>query len=123
MNIDRILSELNSAKVAYLLIGGVNFLLRHQGPLTHDVDVWVRDSDDFDFEASFKKARVSFMSSKQFEEAKRDRQYDPVERWKHTQEAIQFAEANLAPEKRRNTPAAAKKNEAKLLEYFKRNER
>ena len=46
MNIDRILSELNSAEVDYLLIGGVNFLLRHQGPLTHDVDVWVRDSEE-----------------------------------------------------------------------------
>ncbi|MGZ8940144.1 MAG: hypothetical protein ACXW32_13115, partial [Limisphaerales bacterium] len=45
MNIDRILEELNSAAVDYLLIGGVNFLLRHQGPLTYDVDVWVRDTD------------------------------------------------------------------------------
>jgi hypothetical protein len=46
MNIDRILSEINNAQVDYLLIGGVNFLLRHNGPLTHDVDVWVNDSDD-----------------------------------------------------------------------------
>src|SRR5687768_445591 len=46
LNIDRILSELNNAKVDYILIGGVNFLLRHSGPLTHDVDVWVNDSDD-----------------------------------------------------------------------------
>lgn len=45
MNIDRILAELNSANVDYLLIGGVNFLLRHGGPLTFDVDVWVEDSD------------------------------------------------------------------------------
>ena len=63
------------------------------------------------------------MPLKRSEETKRDRQYDPVERWKHMQEAIQFVEANLAPENRRNTPAAAKKKEAKLLEYFKRKER
>ena len=37
MNIDLILSEMNTARVDYLLIGGVNFLLRHNGPLTHDV--------------------------------------------------------------------------------------
>jgi hypothetical protein len=46
VNIDRILSEMNKAQVDYLLIGGVNFLLRHNGPLTHDVDVWVKDSDE-----------------------------------------------------------------------------
>ena len=46
MNIDLILSELNAAKVDYLLIGGVNFLLRHQGPLTQDVDIWVHDTDE-----------------------------------------------------------------------------
>ena len=46
MNIDLILSEMNTARVDYLLIGGVNFLLRHNGPLTHDVDVWVNDSDE-----------------------------------------------------------------------------
>lgn len=46
MNIDRILTELNSANVDYLLIGGVNFLLRHHGPLTYDVDVWICDSEE-----------------------------------------------------------------------------
>lgn len=45
MNSDRILSEFNSAAFDYLLIGGVNFLLRHQGPLTYDVGVWARDTD------------------------------------------------------------------------------
>ena len=43
MNIDAILSELSSARVDYLLIGGVNFLLRHTPELTFDVDIWVRD--------------------------------------------------------------------------------
>jgi hypothetical protein len=45
MNIDRILSILNAAEVDYILIGGVNFLLRHGGPMTYDVDVWVSDND------------------------------------------------------------------------------
>jgi len=38
------------------------------------------------------------------EERKRDRAYDPVARWKHIQETITWAEANLPPEKRRNRP-------------------
>ncbi len=43
MNVDEILQELNDAKVDYLLIGGMNFLLRHLPELTFDVDIWVRD--------------------------------------------------------------------------------
>jgi len=43
MNVDEILSALNAAEVDYLLIGGMNFLLRHAPELTFDVDVWVRD--------------------------------------------------------------------------------
>ncbi|MGZ8899806.1 MAG: hypothetical protein ACXW3Z_06900 [Limisphaerales bacterium] len=63
------------------------------------------------------------MSPKELEEAKRDRHYDAGLRGKHLQEAIAWAEANLPVEMRRNTPAAAMKKEAKLLEYFKRNTR
>src|SRR5687767_6997550 len=43
MNVDAILQELNAAKVDYILIGGMNFLLRHLPELTFDVDIWVRD--------------------------------------------------------------------------------
>lgn len=43
MNVDRILSEFNAAEADYLLIGGMNFLLRHLPELTFDVDLWVRD--------------------------------------------------------------------------------
>lgn len=43
MNVDRILEALNHREVDYLLIGGINFLLRHKPLLTYDVDVWVRD--------------------------------------------------------------------------------
>ncbi|MFZ5832814.1 MAG: hypothetical protein ACOY3P_22235 [Planctomycetota bacterium] len=46
MNIERILNALNEHEVAYMLIGGVNFLLRHQGPMTYDVDIWIDDSDE-----------------------------------------------------------------------------
>lgn len=43
MNVDQILSTLNGREVDYILIGGMNFLLRHAPELTFDVDVWVRD--------------------------------------------------------------------------------
>jgi hypothetical protein len=43
MNVDHILRTLNEERVDYLLIGGMNFLLRHLPELTFDVDIWVRD--------------------------------------------------------------------------------
>jgi len=45
---------------------------------------------------------------KQREEEKRDRMYDPVLRWKHIQEAITWAEANMPPHLRRNRPRQPK---------------
>jgi hypothetical protein len=45
MNVDEILRTLNRNDVDFLLIGGMNFLLRHLPELTFDVDVWVRDDD------------------------------------------------------------------------------
>jgi hypothetical protein len=44
VNVDRILDTLNRHGVDYLLIGGMNFLLRHAPVLTFDVDVWIRDT-------------------------------------------------------------------------------
>ena len=41
---------------------------------------------------------------KSSEELKRDAAYDPVERWRHIQQTITWAEANLPPEQRRNRP-------------------
>ena len=46
MDIDRILDTLNRHGVDYILIGGVNFLLRHEPISTFDVDVWIEDSDE-----------------------------------------------------------------------------
>ena len=46
MNVDAILRALHDEQVDYLLIGGMNFLLRHEPELTFDVDVWVADSDE-----------------------------------------------------------------------------
>lgn len=43
MNVDEILKTLNGEEVDYLLIGGMNFLIRHLPELTFDVDIWVRD--------------------------------------------------------------------------------
>ena len=39
------LQALNTDQVDYLLIGGMNFLLRHEPELTFDVDIWVADND------------------------------------------------------------------------------
>jgi hypothetical protein len=44
MNVDHILDCLNRRRVAYLLIGGMNFLLRHAPVLTFDVDLWIEDT-------------------------------------------------------------------------------
>jgi hypothetical protein len=45
MDVDSILQSLHNYEVDYLLIGGVNFLLRHKPTLTFDTDIWVRDED------------------------------------------------------------------------------
>lgn len=42
--------------------------------------------------------------TRQDEERKRTAAYDPVQRWRHIQETITWAEANLPPEQRRNRP-------------------
>ena len=44
MNIDHILRTFNEHEVEYLLIGGMNFLLRHEPVLTYDIDLWIRDT-------------------------------------------------------------------------------
>lgn len=46
MNVDRILSVMQEQGVAFLLIGGMNFLLRHEPVLTFDVDLWIDDQFD-----------------------------------------------------------------------------
>ena len=44
MNVDAILAAMNEREVRYLLIGGMNFMLRHRPLLTFDVDFWIEDS-------------------------------------------------------------------------------
>jgi hypothetical protein len=44
MNIDHILRTFNASEVEYLLIGGMNFLLRHEPVLTYDIDFWILDT-------------------------------------------------------------------------------
>ena len=46
MNVDHILETLNGHQVAYILIGGMNFLLRHTPVLTYDVDLWIDDTPE-----------------------------------------------------------------------------
>jgi len=45
MNVDAVLTALNNRGVEYLLVGGMNFLLRHKPVLTFDIDIWIRDTD------------------------------------------------------------------------------
>jgi hypothetical protein len=47
-------------------------------------------------------------AQKESEEAKRDRHYSPAERWRHIQEAIAWAEANMPAHLRRNRPRQPK---------------
>lgn len=44
MNVDHVLATLGSNGLEFLLIGGMNFLLRHEPVLTFDIDVWIHDS-------------------------------------------------------------------------------
>ena len=46
MNLDHIFETLNNRRVAYLLVGGMNFLLRHTPVLTYDVDLWLEDTPE-----------------------------------------------------------------------------
>lgn len=46
MDVDAILDAMNRHGVDYLLIGGMNFLIRHQPVATFDVDVWIDDVQD-----------------------------------------------------------------------------
>ncbi len=41
---------------------------------------------------------------KKREELKRDRAYNPLQRWLHIQQTITWAEANMPPHLRRNQP-------------------
>jgi hypothetical protein len=43
MNIDYILDGFNRREVAFLLVGGMNFMLRHTPTLTFDLDLWIED--------------------------------------------------------------------------------
>jgi hypothetical protein len=46
MNQERIFERFNKHGADYLLIGGMNMLLRHGGSLTYDVDLWIDDTDE-----------------------------------------------------------------------------
>jgi hypothetical protein len=46
MNQERIFECFNRHGVNYLLIGGMNMLLRHGGNLTYDVDLWIEDTEE-----------------------------------------------------------------------------
>ena len=46
MNQERIFECFNNHEVNYLLIGGMNMLLRHGGNLTYDVDLWIEDTEE-----------------------------------------------------------------------------
>jgi hypothetical protein len=43
--VDRILAAMQEHGVKCLLIGGMNYLLRHEPVLTYDVDLWIEDTE------------------------------------------------------------------------------
>jgi hypothetical protein len=46
MNVDKIFDTFNRHRVSYLLLGGMNFLLRHAPIVTYDVDLWIEDTEE-----------------------------------------------------------------------------
>ena len=46
MNVDAIFAAFERHRAEFILIGGVNFLLRHEPILTFDVDLWIRDTPE-----------------------------------------------------------------------------
>jgi hypothetical protein len=46
MNVDSILQAFLDHRVEYILIGGMNFLLRHAPVLTFDIDLWIEDTKE-----------------------------------------------------------------------------
>jgi hypothetical protein len=46
MNVDHILRTFHECGVESLLIGGMNFLLRHEPVLTYDIDFWIHDTPE-----------------------------------------------------------------------------
>lgn len=46
MNVDHILDTMNRHGVDYLLIGGMNFFVRHRPVATFDVDLWIADTTE-----------------------------------------------------------------------------
>jgi len=106
VNVDEILRILHAENVYCLLIGGMNFLLRHLPELTFDVDLLF--NQDMLRSQEILPAEIIQMSAendlKSSEERKREAAHDPVERWRHIQQTITWAEANLPPEQRRNRP-------------------
>lgn len=46
MDIDLALRTMQNHSVHFLLIGGMNFLLKYQGELTYDIDLWIEDTPE-----------------------------------------------------------------------------
>ena len=46
MNVDLILTTFNQHSARFLMIGGMNFMLRHQPILTYDLDLWIEDTNE-----------------------------------------------------------------------------
>ena len=66
MNIDRVLQSLAKNEVDYLLIGGVNFLLRHAPEITYDIDVWIADNPkNLERTVTFLKSIIAEWSAKE----------------------------------------------------------
>ena len=71
MDVERILQTMNGKQVAYLLIGGMNFLLRHEPMLTFDGVSCKRGAGIMEMTELLRQ-----------EEEKRGRHWDAAERWR-----------------------------------------
>jgi hypothetical protein len=72
VNVDRIFQEFNDSRAEYLLIGGMNFAIRHQPILTFDVDLFVRHSP-----ANLNRCEMA-LSALGAEWGRTDEQWEPV---------------------------------------------
>lgn len=53
MDVEHILRTLNSHGVEYILVGGMNFLLNHTGPLSYELGLFINDTTPNRIELNF----------------------------------------------------------------------
>jgi hypothetical protein len=109
MDVERFLQTMNGNQVAYLLIGGMNFLLRHEPMLTFDSVTCKRGAGIMELTELLRQ-----------EEEKRGRHWDAAERWRVIQQTISWAEGQATVQ--RNTLEACLREQRRKLAQLGRSE-